>query len=647
MLIDKSKIAEAKARLGDDNADIIADILGVEKYDSRNKKGLCPFHDERTPSFVYDPKTYRFHCFGCNKTVDIVDSYMCRGKTFADAASKLFELAGMSVSMGEHKVKTQASYRYPKEEPLNDKQIVIDYWSKRCISKATLDYCDVRQDKNGNTVFNYYDTNDVLTMVKYRPSHKIDKSKKENKAWCQTGADTSPLLFNMNRINATSALALCEGEGDCMSIIESGFTNVVSVPLGAGNFHWIEFNWDWLEQFDSIIICSDNDEAGEKMRKECVYRLGSWRCKVVEIPQYIEKDNRRIKIKDMNEVLYYCGKEKVLELISNAVDNPIPSVTDLSDSEDLDLDKIDGITTGIKEVDKQLMRLFYGTLTILSGSPGAGKTSFLYQIICHAVNEGKGVWLFGRELPLQMTRNWMNYIMAGKRNLTHYTTKEGTDFYKVTPEAKKQIGEYYRGLWHCYNDDCPADLDSLLISAEETVRKYGAKLCVFDNFMTMDMGATADNELTKQTEAINKIIDFARKFNVAAILVAHPRKMPVGTEVGMYDISGTANIANLAHRTLSVARVTAQMKEGIPNRNGKGWQKPPNPYDVTGFVIKDRMLGKMGFQWGMYYDNASRRFYTNANEYGFQYAWDKKQYSEPLQYPKSQQYAEENEVFGE
>ena len=115
----------------------------------------------------------------------------------------------------------------------------------------------------------------------------------------------------------------------------------------------------------------------------------------------------------------------------------------------------------------------------------------------------------------------------------------------------------------------------------------------------------------------------------------------------MYDISGTANIANLAHRTLSVARVTAQMKEGVPNRNGEGWQKPPNPYDVTGFVIKDRMLGKMGFQWGMYYDNASRRFYTNANEYGFQYAWDKKQYSEPLQYPKSQQYTEENEVFGE
>lgn len=80
-------------------------------------------------------------------------------------------------------------------------------------------------------------------------------------------ADTSNLLFNMNRINTTAPLLICEGEPDCLSAIEAGFTNTVSVPLGSGNFHWIEENWDWLEQFDSIIVCSDNDEAGQKCKK--------------------------------------------------------------------------------------------------------------------------------------------------------------------------------------------------------------------------------------------------------------------------------------------------------------------------------------------------------------------------------------------
>ena len=53
------------------------------------------------------------------------------------------------------------------------------------LSKNVLDYLDIREDPHGNIVFNYYDTNDVLTMVKYRPSKSIDKSAGEIKTWCQ------------------------------------------------------------------------------------------------------------------------------------------------------------------------------------------------------------------------------------------------------------------------------------------------------------------------------------------------------------------------------------------------------------------------------------------------------------------------------
>ena len=71
----------------------------------------------------------------------------------------------------------------------------------------------------------------------------------------------------MNRINVSAPLIITEGEIDCASLIESGFTNAVSVPLGAGNTHWINENWDWLQQFEEIIICSDNDEPRTKITK--------------------------------------------------------------------------------------------------------------------------------------------------------------------------------------------------------------------------------------------------------------------------------------------------------------------------------------------------------------------------------------------
>ena len=182
---------------------------------------------------------------------------------------------------------------------------------------------------------------DVLTTVKYRPSRKLKKG--ENKNWAQKGADTSPVLFNMNKVNTSAPLLICEGEIDCMSAVEAGYTNGVSVPFGAGNFGWIEENWAWLEQFDNIIVCSDNDEAGLKMRDSVVFRLGTWRTRIVDVPSFFEKENgQRVSVKDMNEVLYYFGKEKVMDIILNAKDCPIDSVVDFSDIEDVNLEDIKG-----------------------------------------------------------------------------------------------------------------------------------------------------------------------------------------------------------------------------------------------------------------------------------------------------------------
>ena len=120
MIIDKEKIDKAKKKLGEKTPDIIAELLHLEKYDSRNRKALCPFHEEDTPSFVWNPKGYYFKCFGCSRTLDIIDAYMLTGLTFAEACEKVFELAEMPYSFGEKGVRTKSQYRYPKEEPVKN-----------------------------------------------------------------------------------------------------------------------------------------------------------------------------------------------------------------------------------------------------------------------------------------------------------------------------------------------------------------------------------------------------------------------------------------------------------------------------------------------------------------------------------------------
>ena len=642
--IDREAILQAKEKLGDRNAQIIVEELGITDFDEKNMKCCCPFHQEDHASFIYNKKAFNFRCFGsCGRSYDILDVFMYKGATYAEACKKLFELAEMPYSFGELGVKTKRHYRYPHEVPCTDKSKVYAYFEQRKISRETLDALDVRQDSEGNAVFNYYDTNDVLTMVKYKPSHKVQHG--QAKCWCQQNSDTAPLLFNMNRINVNSPLLICEGEPDCLSAIEAGFKNAVSVPLGSSNLHWIDENLEWLDQFESIIICADNDDAGVKMQKECVPRLGSWRTKVVDIPAIPIGNTGRVT-KDLNEILYVCGKDKVLELILDAKDSPVPSVADLSDVEPTEYEDVDGVTTGLKAIDDELMRLFFGTLTIVSGQPGSGKSSLLTQLACNSLDNDIGTWLFSGELPNGVEKSWFNYIFAGPRNITDAISRRGNPYKKISTTTLAEINKTYKGRWHIYRDDYDNTLDKLIASMTDTVRKYGARCLILDNFMCIDT-ETSEEELRSQTDTIKKLIEFAKKYQVAVILVCHPRKMDAGTNVGIYDIAGTSNIVNLAHRTIGLRRVTDAERENAAKYSEK--RRQLLKYDVIVTVVKDRMFGRQNIDVGLYYDPASRRFFSDMDEYDRRFSWDKKEYKEPLPLPPqllAEDRASEDEAFG-
>lgn len=644
MQIDRETILQAKEKLGDRNAQIIVEELGITDFDEKNMKCCCPFHQEDHASFIYNKKAFNFRCFGsCGRSYDILDVFMYKGATYAEACKKLFELAEMPYSFGELGVKTKRHYRYPHEVPCTDKSKVYAYFEQRKISRETLDALDVRQDSEGNAVFNYYDTNDVLTMVKYKPSHKVQHG--QAKCWCQQNSDTAPLLFNMNRINVNSPLLICEGEPDCLSAIEAGFKNAVSVPLGSSNLHWIDENLEWLDQFESIIICADNDDAGVKMQKECVPRLGSWRTKVVDIPAIPIGNTGRVT-KDLNEILYVCGKDKVLELILDAKDSPVPSVADLSDVEPTEYEDVDGVTTGLKAIDDELMRLFFGTLTIVSGQPGSGKSSLLTQLACNSLNNDISTWLFSGELPNGVEKSWFNYIFAGPRNITDAISRRGNPYKKISTTTLAEINKTYKGRWHIYRDDYDNTLDKLIASMTDTVRKYGARCLILDNFMCIDT-ETSEEELRSQTDTIKKLIEFAKKYQVAVILVCHPRKMDAGTNVGIYDIAGTSNIVNLAHRTIGLRRVTDAERENAAKYSEK--RRQLLKYDVIVTVVKDRMFGRQNIDVGLYYDPASRRFFSDMDEYDRRFSWDKKEYKEPLPLPPqllAEERASEDEAFG-
>ncbi len=84
-----------------DIVDLISGYTTLKKA-GRTYKGICPFHQEKTPSFTVDPERSRWHCFGACSTGGDVFTFLMRAESlsFIEAAERLADRAGITLSRG-------------------------------------------------------------------------------------------------------------------------------------------------------------------------------------------------------------------------------------------------------------------------------------------------------------------------------------------------------------------------------------------------------------------------------------------------------------------------------------------------------------------------------------------------------------------
>jgi DNA primase len=121
------------------------------KQAGRNFKGCCPFHNEKTPSFIVSPDKGIWHCFGCNEGGDVITfAEKMEGLDFAEAVQVLAERAG---------VKLPERINAPKKGE-NDKYFAIN--EEACVyfetelqkpgAKNILDYLKITRGLTDDTV---------------------------------------------------------------------------------------------------------------------------------------------------------------------------------------------------------------------------------------------------------------------------------------------------------------------------------------------------------------------------------------------------------------------------------------------------------------------------------------------------------------
>lgn len=452
-------------------------------------------------------------------------------------------------------IKTNKQYNLPAEDMLQPvTEDIITYMATRRISVETLEHFNISSDANGNIVFPFY-RDGKLVYVKYRKPGKYIKGNGP-KEW--QDSNTEPILFGMDLVDTDKPLYITEGQIDAMSLYEAGITNVVSVPTGSNNMEWINLCWDWLEQFQQIIVFGDNDEPGRAMITNCVKRLGEERCLMT--PEYPEMfDMNGVSLgrgcKDANEILFTYGKDKLAELANSCEPTPVEGLLNLADVQFVDPSQINRIYTRIRGLDNMIGGLTEGSVLTITGKRGCGKSTLNGTLLLNAIQQGHKVCAYSGELSAQ---NFLNWILVQATETKYISVqsdpRSGKLFSMVDPVIQKRIRQWIDGKFFLFDNSAFGDMEqteAILKIFTIAAKKYGVDTFLCDNLMIALCNGEAE-ETKAQAKFAAALKAFATKYKATVILVAHPRKTKQGEALQTDDISGASAIGNLADTVISI-----------------------------------------------------------------------------------------------
>ena len=497
------------------------------------------------------------------------------------------------------------SFNKPKEK-IVPKPKAIEYLNSRGISEETAKKYQVTAlpDRDNILCFTFFDEEGKPTLIKYRKTDFV-KGKDKAKEWCE--ANCKPILYGMELCNIENPrLVLSEGEMDTLALAEAGIENALSVPTGARGFTWLPHCWNFLNQFEKIVIFGDFENGKISLLDELKDRL--------ELTVMHVREEAYKGCKDANELLVKYGKEAVREAVETAVTIPVKRMIDMADVEDIDIYSLEKLPTGIARLDRLLYGgLPFGGLVIVTGIRGEGKSILVNQFVVSALEHNYLTAIYSGELPNTSLKALMHFQIAGPRHITEGQNQWGDPTYFVSKTNRKLISEWHRNRLMMY-DSNSEDIDddeteSLTKIVREVIMRNGVRVVVLDNLMTaIDLEPVkGDDKYERQSKFVKKLARIGRKYNALIILVAHRRKTGNFVESDDNDaVSGSADITNLAMVTLTYCR-------------GKDIEEDQRLLKVN----KNRLFGRIypsGFV--MDYDQKSRRIYGQGDDPTRDIRWD-------------------------
>ena len=479
----------------------------------------------------------------------------------------------------------------------------IEYMKSRGISEDTVRKFGITSQKDNPDILSipFFDWNGELTFIKYRNT-KYQKGQNGSKEWCEKGS--KPILYGIPFVDySNKTLVITEGQIDSLSLYEAGVPNAVSVPMGKNNYDWINLCWDFLCEFNEIIVFGDHENGEITLADELNRRLKKHIIKVVKTDDYKG-------LKDANDIFRTYGADTLKTAVSNAAPVPVNHIVSLADIKAVSVADIPHFKSCIAELDGLIGGLFESQYILLTGKRGEGKSTFMSQLVCEAIDQGINTLVYSGELPNTMFKNWLDIQLAGRQHLLKRTLDTGKEYYEVPLGIQNCINNWYRDRIFVVDNSEFQDGEDLFDILEAAIYRYGIRFVCIDNLMTIVESGGKDY-LMAQTAAVNKVKALTKRTGCTVLMVAHERKQAASDTND--QVSGTANITNLADVVIAYRR----------NKTG-------GEYDAEIEISKNRTftglcLTSADKSIGVYFDPVSRRLKTDLSPKNWEkaFSWEK------------------------
>jgi len=468
---------------------------------------------------------------------------------------------------------------------------------ERNISRDTCQKYGVRivQDAEGKTtkhIYPYMDINNTHIANKIR--HVANKEFAAD----PPGSLGRAVLFGQHICQQKGKyITICEGELDAMSAYEIMGSKwpVVSIKDGAASAAKnCKNSYDFLNSYENIIICFDNDEHGKKASIQVAEMFEPNKCKIV----YLD-------LKDANEYIKECKREEFMKAWWAARTYTPAGIVNLKDYGAALYDEKQQQTclypfAGLNE---KLYGIRTGELTTITAGTGTGKSSVMRELMHHMLkNTTENIGVICLEENVRQT---IFHIMSVEANARLYI-KEIREAYPKEDLEKYQAATVGTGRFFAFDHFGSLGTEEILARIRYMIKALDCKWIFLDHLSILISGLDGNDERRNIDILMTKLRSLVEETNCALLLVSHLRRVSAdggheeGREVSLSHLRGSQSIAQLSDTVIAMERDQQADDPNIANT-------------TTIRVLKNRYAGENGIACHLYFNKVTGRLHEVDN----------------------------------